>query len=129
METTIREFEVRGYGETTGRVAVRIATYTARDRLRRAVGGLLAAWSIALLTAFVPVAHFVLVPAFLALGVGVFFKRLRTAERPSDASGRCPDCGADQAFDLSAEKWTLPYWVTCGSCQRRLTLSAADSPK
>jgi hypothetical protein len=88
---------------------------------------LLAAWGIALVSAFIPVAHFVLVPAFLLLGVALFAKRVSTNERASPTRGTCPDCGVEQELDLS-DKWELPYSLTCRSCQRRLTLTTPDSP-
>src|SRR2546430_3771813 len=79
-------------------------------------------WGIGLLTVLIPVAHFVLVPSFLAYGLWQFFQRLGTAELATDARGRCPDCGAEQALEL-APRWRAPQPVTCRQCHRGLRLS------
>ncbi len=42
-------------------------------------------WGVGLLTVLIPVAHFILVPLFLAYGVWQFFERLGTVELATDA--------------------------------------------
>jgi hypothetical protein len=102
-----------------------IATYDAGQRLRRAVKALLACWGAMVVSVFLPIAHLVLVPSFFGAGIWQFFKRLGQAERVRGAHGRCPDCGAEQDFDLSS-RLRFPQAVQCGSCQRGLTLATAD---
>jgi hypothetical protein len=79
-------------------------------------------WGVAGLCVFIPVAHLLLVPSFFALGLYQFTQRLGTSELACDARGICPDCRAEQAFEV-APRWHVPQTVTCGRCQRGLTLS------
>src|SRR5207253_766940 len=74
-------------------------------------------WAVALFSVFIPVAHFVLVPSFLAYGAWQFFQRLGTVELATEARGTCPDCGAEQALEL-APRWRAPQPVTCRQCHR-----------
>src|SRR6266567_1862244 len=92
------------------------------QRFQRAVAGLGKWWGVGLLTVLIPVAHFVLVPAFLAYGLWQFFQRLSTAELATDARGTCPDCGAEQALELAPRR-RAPQPVTCRQCHRGLRLS------
>jgi len=89
--------------------------------VRRALAGLGKWWGIAVLSVLIPVAHFVLVPSFLAYGAWQFFQRLGTVELVIDARGTCPDCGAGQALGL-APRWRAPQPVTCRQCHRGLQL-------
>ncbi len=87
--TRSERFLLNGYhGQpTAGRVTIQVF-----DRALRKW------WGIAFVSVFIPVAHFILVPSFLAYGGWQFFKRLGTAELATDARGTCPDCGAEQGF-------------------------------
>ncbi len=122
MDTHTRDLVVSGYSNRQNPIAVGVTTFAVRDRMRRAVVGLVTAWAGALISLFIPVAHFVLVPGLVLVGIWIFVRRVTTFQAASQARGRCPDCGAEQDFDLSGGKWTVPYPVTCQSCQRRLTL-------
>lgn len=111
-ETTRSErFVLNGYhGQPTpGRVTIHV--FDGAARLKRALGALGKWWGIAAVSVFIPVAHFILVPSFLAYGGWRFFQRLGTAELATDARGTCPDCGAEQALDL-APRWRAPQPVT-----------------
>ena len=99
-----------------------IHAFDREQRVRRAFAGLGKWWGVAVLCVFIPVAHFVLVPTFLAYGLWQFFQRLGTAELATDARGTCPDCGTEQTLDL-APRWRAPQPVTCRQCHRGLRLS------
>jgi len=125
--TTRQEtFALSGYH---GRPTVGTATiqqFGSRERWGRALRGLGKWWGAALLSVFIPVAHFVLVPSFLGYGLWQFGTRLRTTELVTAAQGVCPDCGAQQPLVLAAQ-WRTPQPVTCGACRRGLRLSATPS--
>jgi len=112
---------LRGYhgAPTSGTVTIR--EFNRDERVRRALAGLGKWWGVAIVSVFIPVAHFVLVPSFLAYGGWQFFQRLGTVELATDAHGTCPDCGAEQALDLAA-RWRAPQPVTCRQCHRGLQL-------
>ncbi|HUL03963.1 MAG TPA: hypothetical protein VLV16_12115 [Gemmatimonadales bacterium] len=97
-------------------------SFDRRARRRRAWAGLGKAWGAAAVCVFIPVAHVLLVPGFLLFGIYQFFERLGTAELTRDARGTCPDCGAEQTFDLGRRR-EAPAPVTCARCQRGLTLT------
>jgi hypothetical protein len=117
----VQPVQLRGYhGQpTSGTVSIR--EFDRPERLRRAFAGLGKWWGVAVLSVFIPVAHFVLVPSFLAYGVWQFFQRLGTVELVVDARGTCPDCGAEQALEL-APRWRAPQPVTYRECHRGLQL-------
>lgn len=120
--TRVQPFVLSGYhgSPTPGNVTIR--TFDREQRLRRAFAGLGKWWAVALLSVLIPVAHFALVPSFLAYGGWQFFQRLGTAELATEARGTCPDCGAEQALEL-APRWRSPQPVTCRQCHRGLRLS------
>ena len=114
-------FLLNGYhGEpTSGSVTIR--EFNRNERVRRAFAGLAKWWGVAVVAVFIPVAHFVLVPSFLAYGAWQFFQRLGAGAVASDAHGTCPDCGAEQVLEL-ASRWQAPQPVTCRHCHRGLQL-------
>lgn len=120
--TRVESFTVSGYhGQPTQGTAT-VERFDATGRLRRAAGALGKWWGIALLSVFIPVAHFVLVPSFLAYGLWQCVQRLGTVELATDARATCPDCGAAQAWDVAPRGWA-PQPVTCKYCHRGLRLS------
>jgi hypothetical protein len=120
-DTRIQRFLLRGYHGVPTSGTVTIREFNRNERLRRAFAGLGKWWGVAVLSVLVPVAHFVLVPSFLAYGAWQFFQRLGTVDLVIAARGSCPDCGAEQALDLGA-RWRAPQPVTCRQCHRGLQL-------
>ena len=115
-------FLLNGFAPTPGRGTVTVVAYDRRSRWRRAMRALGKWWGVALLTVFIPIAHFLLVPSFFFFGLFQFSQRLGAVEVPRDAHGRCPDCGADQPLELAA-RWRVPQLVTCRECHRGLRLT------
>jgi len=122
---TARRLTLSGYHGTPTLATLVVATFDRSARLRRALKGLAGFWGAMVVSVFLPVAHFVLVPSFLFIGIWQFLRRLKQSEQLRGAHGRCPDCGAEQDFELGAAR--LPQSVTCGSCHRGLTLAAAEA--
>jgi len=122
LATRVQPFILSGYSGQPTRGTVTIHEFRREQRARRAFAVLGKWWGVALLCVFIPVAHFVLVPSFLAYGLWEFFQRIGTAELAAGARGTCPDCGAEQQLDL-APRWRAPQPVTCRQCHRGLRLS------
>jgi hypothetical protein len=122
-----QEFLLNGFAPTPGHGRATVITYDRPARWQRALKALGKWWGIALLSVFIPVAHFVLVPSFFLFGLLQFSQRLGAVEVPADAHGKCPDCGAEQPLEL-ATQWRVPQLVTCRQCHRglRLTLPTTD---
>lgn len=118
----IQPFILSGYHGHPTHGTVTIHEFSRAQRWRRALQGLGKWWGVALLSVFIPIAHFVLVPSFLLYGIWQFVQRVGTAELATDAHGTCPDCGKEQPFEL-APRWRAPQPVTCRYCQRGLRLS------
>lgn len=87
-------------------------------RAARAIGGLAACWALAAVSVFVPVAHFVLVPLFVAVGPIVAWVRFRQRSLILGGHGPCPACGEEVVVDAQGESW--PLWASCAACRARL---------
>lgn len=122
MSTRVQPITISGYQghPTTG--SVTIQEFNRDERWRRALVALAKWWSVALVSVFVPVAHFVLVPSFFLYGLWQGAKRIGTETVASDARGTCPDCGREQTFEV-AMRWHTPQPVACRYCQRGLRVS------
>lgn len=108
-----------GYHGSTPGATVEIVDLDRATRRKRATLGLGAWWATAAAAAFIPVAHFVLVPGFLGFGIYSALRRLRTASVTLRVHGTCPDCHTEQDFDV-AERWTDGDGLACGTCRRSL---------
>lgn len=67
-------------------------------RFGRVLAGLGMFWGLGLVSVFIPVAHFVLVPTFVVAGIVMAIKRAREDRRLILLRGACPRCGAAQEF-------------------------------
>jgi hypothetical protein len=98
---------------------VRVRGHDRRDRVRRAVLGFAACWGAAILAVFLPVLHFVLVPALVIAGPLVALSQLRQHVTIVDVEGPCPACGAAIREKLNSDA-RLPIELRCEQCRRAL---------
>jgi hypothetical protein len=69
-------------------------------------------WVLAVVTIFIPIAHFVLVPGFLLAGPVTAVMRFRVAEMTETVQGECPTC--NQAMTVAMDPAArLPLWTYC----------------
>jgi hypothetical protein len=94
-------------------------------RLARALGVLAACWGAAVIAAFIPVAHFLLVPALAIAGPVWAVLRFREHRRLARAHGVCPRCGRVQDFTPGGTLARRPT-VQCPGCFNRLLVTIAD---
>ena len=120
---TKQTLHLRGYSSSETDAVVEVEPLAPGSRVGRAIGGFFAWFGAAIVTAFIPVAHFLLVPICVLAAFVALIVRLGTEVRIHAAVGKCPDCGAEQQLDLHGS-WRLPKDVTCRNCHRRLTLHA-----
>jgi hypothetical protein len=120
----VLELMLRGYADAASSATVRIVSFDRRTRVRRAVQRLAAFWVAATIAVFIPIAHFLLVPGFFALGLYFLSRNLRVKEAVTEARGTCPDCGLEQELEVSGN-WDPPHRITCRGCQRSLLLSTS----
>jgi len=117
---------VSGYHGRPTPASLVVVHFDRRQRARRAAGGLAGFWGAMVVSVFIPIAHFVLVPSFFGMGIWQFVRRLRRAELVRGAHGTCPDCGAEQDFEL-AGGLRFPQAVQCRTCHRGLTLATREA--
>lgn len=99
-------------------------TYTRHDpagRTRRAVWALVACLALATLSILIPIAHFVLVPGFVLVGVFLFVKRLGEGSTLLAVAGVCPRCGEPREFDATGPLRPTTK-VHCPVCQNAIDL-------
>jgi hypothetical protein len=121
VTTRAQTFTLSGFTDRPTVGTVTILEFSSRERWRRSLQALGKWWGVALLSVFIPVAHFLLVPSFLLYGVLQFVQRIGTAQLATNAQGTCPDCGRSQSIEV-APRWRAPQTVTCRYCQRGLQL-------
>ena len=93
----------------------------AGGRTARAVRTWAICWGLAVVAVFLPVLHFVLVPALLAAGPLLGWQALREHVTLVRAEGHCPGCGAVQQFTLGTG-WRERTILRCEACGRRIQL-------
>lgn len=91
------------------------------ERLFRAARALAGCWGLGVVSVFIPLAHFFLVPGFLLLGPVLAVQRLGEAVTVVKARGACPACG--QPLDVTLkDRWKPAIPVRCAACRRRIEL-------
>ena len=102
-----------GAPTTTGKATVR--DRSPQNRAMRAAVALVALWAVAVACIFIPVAHFVLVPAFAMAGVVLAGFRLREGSSLMGAEGMCPRCQVQKTFPPSG-RYADGGTVHCDGC-------------
>lgn len=95
------------------------------ERVGRVLTGLGMFWALALGGLFIPVAHFVLVPVFLAAGIVMAVKRSREDRRLAEVRGACPRCGAEQTFPGSG-RFEQGKSLDCPACHGTFALALPE---
>ncbi len=101
--------------------SVRVRHRGRRERTLRAARTLAACWGLAIIAVFLPVLHFVLVPALLMLGPALAWSRFHEARTLVRADGACPACALPLHLELG-QPWRERTILRCDGCGRRLTL-------
>ena len=93
------------------------------ERLARTAAALGVCWGLALVSLFIPLAHFILVPTFFIAGIAVAGARAREVTRLLGVHGVCPRCGQAQDFEAGG-RFTPSRSLDCPKCHTTLTLTA-----
>lgn len=91
------------------------------ERTRRALIGWGACWAMAVVAVFIPLLHFILVPALLIAGPLVGRARWREKATVLDVRGVCPGCGKPQSVAMKQPASEAMPW-RCPECGRPLVL-------
>ena len=120
------EAQLTAFGYEPGPVTAVVVVQPPGARFGRVLGGLGMFWGPALVSVFIPVAHFVLVPSFVVGGIVMALKRAREDRRLILLRGACPRCGAAQAFRPGG-RFVDGRSFDCPKCHGTVTLAVPPS--
>ena len=120
-----RTCRLSGYHPQATAAVLEVDELNPGRRIGRALKGFAIWFAAGAVCVFVPIAHFVLVPACLIGAFVVLALRLRTRAIVVGAHGSCPDCGAEQDLDVLGPWRGETRPVACRACHRGLELHAA----
>lgn len=100
-----------------------VVAFSDQEQKMRALKSLLFFWSIAIVCVLIPVAHFILVPAFLITGTIAAKRRWNSAKEGITTEGTCPVCNKPITIHLEKNA-DLPQWHNCPACEASLELQA-----
>ena len=109
------------YHDRVGPATVNVKQHGKPDRMRRAAKAWAGCWGAAIAAVFLPVLHFILVPALLVGGPLYAMVMLREKVTVLGADGNCPACGAAQHPRLKTGA-SASMGFRCESCRRALEL-------
>ena len=114
--------ELSGYSGRRTSVAITVEDLGKGRRLGRAARTLGGWWGAGVVCVFIPIAHFVLVPACVIGGLVAAGVRFTVHRIVTVARGVCPDCGAEQDLDMLGP-WRQRTHLACRVCHRALRLA------
>jgi hypothetical protein len=97
--------------------------FTPAQRVKRATLSCAIMWLLATASAFIPLAHFLLVPVFAIAGPVLGYLRYRQEDIAEAAEGKCPSCL--QEFRILLDQRTmLPHRDVCPHCDKHIQIVA-----
>ena len=114
------------FGASPVPVTATVLSQAPGERMARTAAALGACWGLALVSLFIPVEHFILVPTFFIAGIAVAVVRMREDTRLLGVRGTCPRCGQAQDFEVGG-RFTPSRSLDCPRCHNTLTLTADPS--
>ena len=114
------------FGASAAPATAKVMSQTPGERMARTAVALGAGWGAALVSVFIPVAHFILVPTFFIAGIAAAIARARENTRLLGVHGTCPRCAEEQDFEVGG-RFTSSRSLDCPKCHNTLTLSADPS--
>lgn len=110
---------VNAQNKPTREAKFNFESYNAGDRLGRAFAVLGICLLVAGVTLFIPIAHFVLVPGALIVGIYMFVSRYRMTQSAKSVEVKCPLCEVDVTIKLDPEQQP-PFYCYCSNCDGNL---------
>ena len=96
-------------------------TWSKASRAQRAVLRLVGFWLAAIPGAFIPIFHFIWVPAMVIAGVGMAIAAWKTEQQLTGIQGSCPSC--QEVLTLSGGRHSADMHDTCPSCNRLIRIA------
>ena len=104
---------------------IRFQHWDRAARLLRAAKAWAVLWGLAVVSVLIPVAHFILVPAFFIAGPIAAFRRFRQESGILGGEGLCPACGGRIVIEAHADDW--PLFDICGVCRASVRIEAVGA--
>lgn len=102
---------------------VQLESVTPQERRKRAARRVVICWALAIVSYYIPVAHFLLVPGFFLFGPGLAFLVYNARTVIVSGEGTCPHCQAPFEVVKGAVEW--PYFDICDKCHARVQIDPA----
>lgn len=99
---------------------VEIHNFNTKERLKRALKWFSICFAAALISLFIPLAHFVLVPIFLLSSLIVPFYVYSIESLVIGGKGSCPNCKSDLSIEKGFNKW--PLQDLCTHCKSNVEI-------
>ncbi|TPW15697.1 MAG: hypothetical protein FD130_1159 [Halothiobacillaceae bacterium] len=110
-------------GESSVREGIlHFTQFSSTDRVGRAFKILGLCWLGALITLFIPLAHFILTPGFLIAGVVMAYSRYMANSANESVQVACPACGKEVTIQLEPGD-RFPLYTYCPSCHGGVQLT------
>lgn len=103
---------------------VQIQFWDKSMRTKRALKFLAICWALAVVSIVIPLAHFVLVPAFLIAGPIGASRFWNQTSIVLSGSSTCPDCKSALPIVRSSDQW--PLSEMCSKCQTNLNVEKSS---
>ncbi|RIL05350.1 MAG: hypothetical protein DCC75_11780 [Proteobacteria bacterium] len=100
--------------------AIQVYQRTRSEVLLRTLGTGALLIGLAVISIFIPIAHFILVPLFLILALIMIPIAARSSQTILAGEGKCPYCQAH--FRLFKRRYAFPISDICEGCSRTVTL-------
>jgi len=97
--------------------------YSQQEKTKRAFTRLFGFWGLAIVSILVPVAHFILVPAFLLIAPFIAYKSYKEEVMLEECEITCPECGKTGTFAKNSGQW--PLHNQCPHCMNRVYFEPA----
>ena len=101
-----------------------VQSWSRKERVKRSLKVLGFTWLLAVLSVFLPIAHFFLVPAFLIAGPIVAHFIYKQESAVLGGESLCPSCGKLLPIVGGPNKW--PLEDLCSNCQTHVIIETSN---
>ena len=101
-----------------------VCFWSKQQKTKRAFRALGMSWSAMIVSVFIPLLHFVLVPSFFIVGIALAFYQLNTDATLQSGQAQCPKCKKEVKIEKSKLKW--PIQDLCIACKSTIYLNPSS---
>lgn len=128
LSKSLMDFEVNIDGEILPHCSLPIIKYSSRERIHRGLKTFFIFFFAGILSIFIPVLHFILVPTLLISSIFLALKKYSEDLQIDLSQYKCPSCGNHfSKSSLSTKSTTEHIRWRCFHCQKNITLKSVTS--